>query len=827
DIFSPLTIRKEGVVLFGTEFKKLVAVQNTGNQMFVKNLYGHVRRSPTIDFEGRIYMATSQVELGNSKIEVFGQDGSYLWELLLDEPGPSSVIIGDSNYVYVRTINFWGGGFGKLYKIDKIDHSVAWTFYYGPNVSGSWAPTLCSNGTIYLVVSNYFSGNEGRYYAIDCNGNITWELDPYAATGIGMTPYQQMVPGDNGNIYAVAEDDDHICYLIAIEDSVAQLSTSAWPMYKHDVYFTSQASNIINPQPNIVLDKILLDFGFVHTDTTKNMDLTVYNKGQIPLELNLFLLSNVFSINTCKQSYSDPPKSEIIQPNDSIIFTISFSPVDTTMYSANLLLLSNDPDQPEVVVTLKGKSTIEGDIKWMLQVGDVGGSPAIDDFGNIYVSGNISILRIKPEGKIDWEMQPSGYQHRYDSDNITVSNTNDMIFVPWENTIIAVDSSGIEQWVFDPPPDYKLYPVAIDHNGHLIVSESASNDGGHLYCLDIEGQELWNFQSEIKLRCGAIIEEKGNIITGGSLGILSGIYSINPEGNLNWWEENFLPNGLPAIGYDNLIYIGGRWGLLGGYTPRVRAYDQAGVMVWEYHLDDDYYEVSTSIVTHPNQFLIFAATDTYNDIASVIALDTFGEFLWMETYNGEIYSTPAIADDGTICFGCNDGYFHVLNPDGSEKWNIETGTGFSTSPAIDKNGMIYFATNDGLLYAVYGENGGLATSTWPMVHHDTKHTSAVDSLTVSIPEKILEEEDIIFSRPNPFDSKTDIMWKQNTPSTVKITISDIRGKNILTQSLYCQKGTNKFRWEGKTIEGNKVKTGVYICTLNSNGKSYCLKLIKQ
>ncbi len=75
--------------------------------------------------------------------------------------------------------------------------------------------------------------------------------------------------------------------------------------------------------------------------------------------------------------------------------------------------------------------------------------------------------------------------------------------------------------------------------------------------------------------------------------------------------------------------------------------------------------------------------------------------LWTYTLGGAIFwSSPAIAEDGTIYFGCQDGYLYAINPDGSLKWTYVTYGEILSSPAIGTDGTIYFGSSDKYLYAI-------------------------------------------------------------------------------------------------------------------------------
>jgi len=75
--------------------------------------------------------------------------------------------------------------------------------------------------------------------------------------------------------------------------------------------------------------------------------------------------------------------------------------------------------------------------------------------------------------------------------------------------------------------------------------------------------------------------------------------------------------------------------------------------------------------------------------------------LWTYTAGDNIFwSSPAIAEDGTIYFGCMDGYLYAINPDGSLKWTYTTYGDVLSSPAIGEDGTIYFGSSDNIFYAI-------------------------------------------------------------------------------------------------------------------------------
>ncbi len=91
--------------------------------------------------------------------------------------------------------------------------------------------------------------------------------------------------------------------------------------------------------------------------------------------------------------------------------------------------------------------------------------------------------------------------------------------------------------------------------------------------------------------------------------------------------------------------------------------------------------------------------NTSSTITESSVVPTFG-YVWAHA-TGPIYSSPAVATDGTIYFGSDDKRVRALNSDGSIKANY-TATGsygaFGSSPAIASDGTVYIGCSDGRLY---------------------------------------------------------------------------------------------------------------------------------
>jgi outer membrane protein assembly factor BamB len=92
---------------------------------------------------------------------------------------------------------------------------------------------------------------------------------------------------------------------------------------------------------------------------------------------------------------------------------------------------------------------------------------------------------------------------------------------------------------------------------------------------------------------------------------------------------------------------------------------------------------------------------------SFMAINPNGTLKWTFDSGDNVQTCPAIADDGSIYFGCDDGNLYALNPNGTEKWKFATGDNIDSSPIFDQQGLIYFCTRDGRLLCMSPEGNEL------------------------------------------------------------------------------------------------------------------------
>ncbi len=91
--------------------------------------------------------------------------------------------------------------------------------------------------------------------------------------------------------------------------------------------------------------------------------------------------------------------------------------------------------------------------------------------------------------------------------------------------------------------------------------------------------------------------------------------------------------------------------------------------------------------------------------ATLYAMDeTGGVLLWQYLPNGDIKSSPAVAN-GVVYFGAGSGNLYALNANtGAFLWSHMTRSSVESSPAV-VNGVVYVGSDDGNVYA-FGLTGG-------------------------------------------------------------------------------------------------------------------------
>lgn len=167
--------------------------------------------------------------------------------------------------------------------------------------------------------------------------------------------------------------------------------------------------------PNIATAAASVNFGSINMQTTTSttQPLQVCNTGASTLNLSGTTITGVnqanFSIDTALNGASIPP-------GGCVTSVLTFTPTDTSTVTANVVIASNDPDQPTLTIPMTGTATYEFD-------------PAGLNFWFTVTKGSIGLSCTSPtrcEGYTDFKMG-----HNLFGGNIGPSSLTDSAYLDW------------------------------------------------------------------------------------------------------------------------------------------------------------------------------------------------------------------------------------------------------------------------------------------------------------------------------------------------------------------------------------------------------------
>jgi outer membrane protein assembly factor BamB len=121
-----------------------------------------------------------------------------------------------------------------------------------------------------------------------------------------------------------------------------------------------------------------------------------------------------------------------------------------------------------------------------------------------------------------------------------------------------------------------------------------------------------------------------------------------------------------------------------------------GAEIWRIHGDKAGGVESSSVIDNKGSIYI----GTLGSDSSLYALYPNGTRRWKYHANGLIWSSSAIADDGTIYLPSSGSHLIALYPNGQMKWDISAQDPIASSVTIGEDDIIYIGTMGGNLYAI-------------------------------------------------------------------------------------------------------------------------------
>jgi outer membrane protein assembly factor BamB len=276
--------------------------------------------------------------------------------------------------------------------------------------------------------------------------------------------------------------------------------------------------------------------------------------------------------------------------------------------------------------------------------------PAILPNGNVAFVNETTRV-MDPTGNLVWEAPLAGFTP-------AVANNGELIMLSFDQVLTRLDSNGGLVWRHPTGDDrysgvnYKKTPV-IGADGAIHVATSF----GTLLAVEPDGRRRWQRSLIPAQRSVPVPGSDGVIYLGGP----ERMYAINADGNL-WWQTD-----LPGAG--------------DCHSP---ALDAAG-----------------------NLYFVTLA-------GLCVSLNPNGVIRWSVPTGSQCYSETAVAADGSVLFGSEDGHIYALDAaDGTLLWKTPLGSPVRTSPVLADSGMMHVRALDGDVYSLW-VGAPPAASHWPM-----------------------------------------------------------------------------------------------------------------
>ncbi|MEJ2696608.1 MAG: PQQ-binding-like beta-propeller repeat protein [Candidatus Sulfobium sp.] len=533
--------------------------------------------------------------------------------------------------------------------------------------------------------------------------------------------------------------------------------------------------------------------GAVWKDFNKDRTINPGEPGIPDVHLVLFKDSNG---NGSLDRTDEQVSTTTTDSNGSYSFTVTsggryFVSVDETQPSINGLTLTTNNEEPAFEIeALTPTATLRVDItdpngsiqnvnfgffspvKWSFNIAVNGSgspfpspfisSPAIAPDGTLYAgSGNDFLYAVNPDGTLKWTYEAGQAAGQAMSASPAIGSDGTIYAASYDRQLYALSPDGALKWVFPTKTVLSSSP-AIGSDGTiyaggtnmdvLVYSCGVTVTIGRLYAVNPDGSKKWEFALSGVVNSSPTIGTDGTIYIASEGDILNDrtnicddtsdfppsdadpgypvnghLYALNPDGTLKWEFRALGPmDSSPSIGSDGTIYVGSD-GTVTGYgatsheyvtvAPKTIGYlyalDPSGQLKW---FTDLFGNVKSSPAIG-NDGTIYVGSDKED----FFALSPDGSIKWQFPTRGPVRSSPALASDGTIYVGSDDGSLYALNPDGTLKSRIITTqtAAVNSSPNIAPDGTVYFATGSGdsKVYAVIGDSP-LADTPWPRFRKD-------------------------------------------------------------------------------------------------------------
>jgi len=291
-----------------------------------------------------------------------------------------------------------------------------------------------------------------------------------------------------------------------------------------------------------------------------------------------------------------------------------------------------------------------GSLKW--KYGPIDGwvesAAAIDENGTIYFGTSIGeknyLYALYQNGTLKWKY-PTGH-HIMSSPVIGKDGT--IYFGSYNKNIYALYPNGTLRWNFKTDGFVHTSP-AIDDDGVIYCG----SDDHYMYALYPNGTLKWKYDAGCRIGGDPTIGDDGTIYFGGVEN--PALYALYHNGTRKWkvtLGSNVVSS--PALAGNSTIYIAAYKGPTGAYIYSI---NPNGTVNWRYEVEDEAMSASPAIDKYGIVYIGGWGGDQWGNL---YALNPDGTLRWVFTAGDTIKSSAAIGKDGTIYFGSWDDYLYAI-----------------------------------------------------------------------------------------------------------------------------------------------------------------------
>jgi hypothetical protein len=309
-----------------------------------------------------------------------GNGVEFIRALALNDEG--GVVVGGDNYngdfpttEGALREDFGGGTFdGFVISLNADGSDAIYSTYMGGSANES-VYGLVPDGTGGVVLAGWNSGPDfpvtqdayqsnpaGNYEAVvarlDAAGNLIYGT--YLGGSGGEAAYALCSDGTGGVVMA-----GYTTGNFPIAQGAYQTTYGGGD---YDAFIARLDIGIDLTAPVISVDNEALDFGTIILSNTADLTFTITNDGTDVLEIDDITVDNeAFSTNF--------GGSITLNPGESVVYIVTFNPQEIGQFEAEMSIISNDPDNGDVKVSLSGEA--------IQPMPNITVDPASLDFGNV------------------------------------------------------------------------------------------------------------------------------------------------------------------------------------------------------------------------------------------------------------------------------------------------------------------------------------------------------------------------------------------------------------------------------------------------------------